>query len=93
MKDFLLYFFFLFQIISPNCFSQETELNNEEKYYLNSIEKEMLSKNYGRIIKIVDKAIEKGVETNKLIERRAIAYYILKNNKKAFIDIEQYTSG
>lgn len=88
MKDFLLYFFFLFQIISPNCFSQETELNNEEKYYLNSIEKEMLSKNYGRIIKIVDKAIEKGVETNKLIERRAIAYYILKNNKKAFIDIE-----
>lgn len=92
MKHISIYLLFLLLIFSWSSFAQNKESIYDEKYYLSYIKAEQDSNNYRNVIKLVDEAIAKGIESNKLIGNRAIAYYKLKYNKKAFKDVEYILS-
>lgn len=82
----LLIFSFSFSAFCQNDDKEEVE---KEKDYLLIAKNELDSNNYRNVIKTVDEAIEKGKETNKLYEKRAIAYYKTKDIKKSFKDIDK----
>ncbi len=49
----------------------------------------MAKKDYKEAIKLIDKALSDGFESPKLYESRLLAYYLSRNTKKAFLDIEE----
>lgn len=74
---------------SAFCQYDDNEKVEKEKDYLVIVKNELDSNNYRNVIKTVDEAIDKGKETNKLYEKRAIAYYKIRETKKAFRDIDK----
>ena len=89
MNKISFYFLFSLLFLSFNLFSQDKDISLEEKHSLINIEQEMLNKDYKKVIRLVDKAISDGFESVKLYEKRAVAYYLTRNTKKAFLDIEE----
>lgn len=89
MNKISFYFVFCLLFFSFNVFSQENEISLEEKHSLIDIEQELLKKDYKKVIRLVDKAIDDGFESVKLYEKRSVAYYLTRNTKKAFLDIQE----
>lgn len=88
-KIFILILCLLSFSFSALCQYDDNRKEDDRKDYLHLASQELDSNNYKKVIDIVNQAIEKGNGSSKLIQKRAIAYYKIRDTKKAFNDIDQ----
>lgn len=88
-KIFILILCLLSFSFSALCQYDEKRKEEGGKDYLHLATLQLDSNNYKKVIDIVNQAIEKGNNPSKLLQKRAIAYYKIRDTKKAFKDIDQ----